>query len=374
MPRDFRLELADTIRDSMHNSVITEENELDNENYFNNLQKFIAALEGSEEQAYMDGIVDPQNPAKFISVKKFNSLSQETQDKLSSKCTHANGPIITVGIGANINSEKVREAFDEVIGKPGIMQKVYDGEAQLTQEDISKIFKHCIEERVKRLSGETEYGAENWNKLKANERISILSLYFNNPRLANKSTNFYKHIKNYLDTNDVKHLKLAVEEVEKRSNKTGSEGIQRRRNAEGALLASYKCKTYTRPNEAANTKLLHVADLGKTVIPLNDSTMPSTGKNKDFFIWRTKRDNRVRLEHSLREGRVYRRASPPNGELPGELYKCRCLADKVPDHIIVRDEITESEALTRYLRTGKNHPLISSRGCADFLLNPKLTA
>jgi GH24 family phage-related lysozyme (muramidase) len=370
MPRDFRLELADTIRDSMHNTVITEENELDNEDYFNNLQKFIAALEGCEEQAYMDGIVDPQNPAKFISVKKFNSLSEETQDKLSSKCTHANGPIRTVGIGANLEIKGVLEKLDKVIGKPGTMQKVYDGKDELTKEDISKIFKHCIEERVTDLRN--IYGAESWNKLKANERISILSLYFNNPSLANKSTNFYKHIRNYLNTNDVKHLKLAVEEVEKRSNKTGSEGIQHRRNAEGALLASYKCATCTKPNEPANNRLIHIVELGKTVVPLNDNNLPIIGVNKDFFIWRTELDHKVRPEHALREGKIYRRSSPPGGQMPGESYNCRCRADDVPDHIIVRDEISESEALRRYLRTGKNHPLLAAIGNTNFLFNPNV--
>ena len=45
------------------------------------------------------------------------------------------------------------------------------------------------------------------------------------------------------------------------------------------------------------------------------------------FVWRTMRDNRVRSEHSEREGRRYQWDDPPDGEIPGEPINCRCYAE-----------------------------------------------
>lgn len=112
--------------------------------------------------------------------------------------------------------KKAREEFDETIGEKGHMQLVYEGKETLTDEQVDKIFRRFIEDRLEDLRK-----IYDWDKLKANERLAIISLYFNNPTLVNKKTNFHKHITNYLATNDTKHLKLAVEEVETRPNGGG---------------------------------------------------------------------------------------------------------------------------------------------------------
>lgn len=82
-------------------------------------------LEGVRNEAYLDGIEDPKNPAKYISAKKFYSLSVEEQEKLRDSCVDKSGkrkdPITTVGIEVNINSDKVRDRFDKILGKPELM-------------------------------------------------------------------------------------------------------------------------------------------------------------------------------------------------------------------------------------------------------------
>lgn len=292
MTKSLKVQIAEIIRDSTHNLVITEKNELDNEVYFSRLKYFIGKLEGVRNEAYLDGIPDPRNPAKFISAEKFYSLSDERQnellDKYGDKKRGKNGFVTTVGIGANIEPDKIKERFDKILGEPGLMHLVYYGKAELTDEQVDIIFRDCISARVEELR---RIYKSDWDKLRVNERITIISLYFNNKNLAGGYTNFYKYITNYIKTGDLAYLKHAVNEVEKKSNPKRALGIQNRRDAEGELLVSYKSSAYTRPNESPDSAKLTLAEAGKTVIPLNND-YPVTRINSDYFIWRTKMDNR----------------------------------------------------------------------------------
>lgn len=50
------------------------------------------------------------------------------------------------------------------------------------------------------------------------------------------------------------------------------------------------------------------------------------------YIWRTKRDGKVRSTHADREGQIFAWDSPPEGGHPGEDYGCRCTAEPyLPD-------------------------------------------
>ena len=131
-------QLAKILRDSSHNFVITEKNELDNDAYFTRLKCFIEALEGSRNEAYYDGIVDPRNSRSSLSVAKFNALPPEKREELKVNCLKRNGrpPIVTVGIGLNINDPKVHGQYDELLGQPGLMQAVYEGKKVLTNEQV----------------------------------------------------------------------------------------------------------------------------------------------------------------------------------------------------------------------------------------------
>jgi len=356
MPKDFKVQLAEIIRDSVHNLVINESTELDNEIYFTKLKSFIEALEGSRSDAYLDGILDPDKPSQFISVAKFNALDESVQDQLKKECLakRGKGPVTTVGIGANIDKKEVQNHFDAILGTPGLMQQVSLGKENLTDEQISLIFRDCIKTRLNELH--TAYG-DDWDKLRLNERITIISLYFNNPKLAGGQTNFRRYIRNYAETDNPVYLQQAVREVTDKSNATKSPGIQNRRNAEGALLASYEVPAYTKPSETPDSAKVKIADINSTIIPFNNDH-PVYNTNSEYFIWRTRLDSRVRAAHLMLEGKVFRKDDPPKGYMPAETYNCRCIAEEVPDYILVKDEIAKSRAFSLYLRKGTQHPIL----------------
>lgn len=52
------------------------------------------------------------------------------------------------------------------------------------------------------------------------------------------------------------------------------------------------------------------------------NTQPTT-----HYIWRTRRDGKVRSSHAEREGQVFSWEDPPEGGHPGEDYGCRCTAE-----------------------------------------------
>ncbi len=355
MAKPLKEQMAEIIRDTTHNLIVTEDSELDNEIYFDRLKYFIGMLEGYRKDAYLDGIEKPTNRAEYISVRQFNTFSEEKQKEERRKYKEKTGkwPIVTVGIVANLEIDGILDRFDRILGEPGLMQLIYSGKANLTDEQVAIIFRDCIEERFYRLRNIYK---SSWNNLRVNEQITIISLYFNLPALADGRTSFYKHIKNYVETGDVRYLKLAVHEVEKRSNPDKNNGIQNRRDAEGALLASYNSPTYTKPHESLDSAKLTTAELNKTIVPLNND-YPITGINSDYFIWRTKMDNNVRAEHAKKEGKIYRKDNPP-GKLPGEDYNCRCNAEEVPDYIVIKDTTTINKAFELYMCTGIKYSIL----------------
>ena len=47
----------------------------------------------------------------------------------------------------------------------------------------------------------------------------------------------------------------------------------------------------------------------------------------NYYIWRTKGDDKVRSKHAEREGKIFNKHIPPEGGNPGEDYNCRCWAE-----------------------------------------------
>ena len=356
MTKLSKRQLAEILRDTPHNFVIDEQNELENGTYFTRLKCFIETLEGSTNEAYYDGIVDPRNRSRFITMSKFNALDEQKRTELEAHATRVNGkkPIVTVGIGLNINAQKVREQYDNLLKQPGLMQDVYDGKKNLTDKQISLIFKDCMQVRLTRLR--EIYGSD-WPKLRVNERICIHSLYFNHPKLAGEDSNFRKHIGKYVETNDVKYLHLAVKAVTEKSNPRKSKGIQNRREAEGTLLASYDCPTFTKPCDDPASRFPLLVHPNETVMPLGLRGSNRQQTNADYFIWCTEMDSKVRADHLSLEGKVF---CKNNATLPGDAYNCRCWSEDVPDHILITDKIDEQKAFELYIRTGINiHHLIN---------------
>ncbi|MGL5582386.1 MAG: phage minor head protein, partial [Cetobacterium sp.] len=52
------------------------------------------------------------------------------------------------------------------------------------------------------------------------------------------------------------------------------------------------------------------------------------------FEWVTVGDNRVRETHADRAGQIYEWDNPPDGQIPGSDYQCRCVASIVVDEIL----------------------------------------
>ena len=48
---------------------------------------------------------------------------------------------------------------------------------------------------------------------------------------------------------------------------------------------------------------------------------------EDYYIWRTKGDDKVRGKHAEREGKIFNKHIPPECGNPGEDYNCRCWAE-----------------------------------------------
>lgn len=234
MPDLQKLRAASSIRNSIHNLVIDEANELDNEDYFDALKGFVSMVEGSTEYTYMDGI--PNGKGGWMSAADFYALSDKEQEKLIEICIEKTkkDPIPTVGIGFNILGEKTQERLNNLLGEEGFMQQVAKGEENLTEEQISIIFRHEVEIRANELH---KVYNPYWESFRANEKVVISSLYFNTPKLARGGTSFHRNMMKYAETSDPKYLQNAIDEVEKKSNPSRSAGIQNRRNAERFAVA-----------------------------------------------------------------------------------------------------------------------------------------
>jgi SPP1 gp7 family putative phage head morphogenesis protein len=58
----------------------------------------------------------------------------------------------------------------------------------------------------------------------------------------------------------------------------------------------------------------------------------------DEYIWRTSRDERVRVEHKARDGQHFKWSKAPEGGHPGEAVQCRCTAEPVLDQFLAPED------------------------------------
>jgi SPP1 gp7 family putative phage head morphogenesis protein len=75
----------------------------------------------------------------------------------------------------------------------------------------------------------------------------------------------------------------------------------------------------------ARARLIARDQVGKYYSALNQARQEDLGV--EAYTWRTSEDNRVRLEHEARKGRVFRWDKPPADGHPGEPVLCRCFAE-----------------------------------------------
>jgi hypothetical protein len=45
------------------------------------------------------------------------------------------------------------------------------------------------------------------------------------------------------------------------------------------------------------------------------------------YVWRTRRDDKVRMSHRANDGRIFSWSAPPPTGHPGQDYNCRCTAE-----------------------------------------------
>ena len=78
-------------------------------------------------------------------------------------------------------------------------------------------------------------------------------------------------------------------------------------------------------NSVEDMKEIDVAEKDAPNPKITEILRDDLKKNEqDYYIWRTKGDNKVRDRHKEREGKVFNWHMPPTGGHPGEDYNCRC--------------------------------------------------
>jgi GH24 family phage-related lysozyme (muramidase) len=181
------------ISDTMHNLDLT--NEANLELYNQQKLKYIAMFEGRESKAYDDdyGRRDPKYADQIFAAGK--------QPKGN----------ITVGYGFNMDSLGARAEWNRILKNEISFDEVRKGRAELNDDQMMRLLKHSV--NIREIELRRSY-KEVWNKLRANERIAVLSAYYNSPKLVNTSTRFFGHLKKYTETGDLKHQRAAIAELE----------------------------------------------------------------------------------------------------------------------------------------------------------------
>ena len=321
------------IRDQIHNLVIDfsdGKTELDDPVFSGYLQQLMLLLEGKDRQAYID-------------------------DDTSSS--------ITVGLGFNMDrGASSRNEWRIAFGDEVSFDDVYSGKTSLTDKQIDRLFTSAFAIRLPEIH--VYYGGrKNWQKLRANEMLVIHSAHYNGPKVVKRGTEFREHIMNYIKTDDTEYLKKAASRLRRSydPNAKNANGMRNRREAEATLLESNHSPVYTKPSESPDSK--NQALVGVTVVPSKERLESRVGgserdANSEYFIWRTAGDHKVRAEHMLYEGRVFRRDSSPTGYMPGTQHNCRCTAEPVPDDLIIIDQLSVDKAMNLYLRKGIVSPIL----------------
>ena len=307
-------DLANVMRDITHNLNLNIA--ASDAVYKQALKQYFVKLEGSSDKAY-----DDRRSGKDKWMSNIIRNGKEPKGK------------VTIGIGFNMNIESKDDPKNKdnsrVIWAAALPEVSFDdakeGKIELTEEQIDRLFDKTIEVRLRKLRG--IYG-NSWNKFRPNERLSIISAFFNCEALVNGSSQFSKHMKLYAETHDPEYLKAAVKELRENSN-GGDIDLQSRRDAEATLLNSLNCPFYVAGTERHLPEELPIVYAEKTRIPRGLVTT-EPNQNEDYFIWRTKMDDKVRASHIIKEGMIFRkdRNERPKGEA-----NCRCYEEAIPDII-----------------------------------------
>jgi hypothetical protein len=324
-PDPVKETLTVTMRDTSHNLDLTNSAHL--ELYNKHKLEYIALFEGKSSRAYDD---EAESSEYKYAYQIFAIPGKEPNGK------------ITVGYGFNMDAQGARNEWRKVFEDKVSFDDVRNGKAELTDEQMKKLLLHSVDIREKELQG--LYG-EIWYKLRANERIAVLSAYYNGPKLVNTSTKFFGHLKRYIETNDPKYLKAAVSE---HGNNKADPKLVYRRQLESNLLDSTKAPFYRKPNEDPLPPQPLKVVYNETRVPIGLEQLFPHVQDSEFVIWRTRLDDKVRDEHLEREGKVYHIS-----EIAGlEDYGCRCSQVPVTGNLLIVDQTDKIVSLYSWIRYG----------------------
>ena len=288
---------AEQIRDELHNLNI--ERFADREIYYEKLYYIIASGEGFSAEVYRDS-----------------------------------RGLLTIGYGFNMNrGDASKNEWDTIFKGSLSFDSAKNGDIKITKEQARMLKRHGVEKRENEL--EKIYDPY-WHKMRLNERAILTDLYYQAPSLANNKTRLSNHIKDYYRTNNPAYFELATMEVKLHSSHAKNPleriGLQSRNNIRAIILDSRECSLYSRPHDELipEAKQLEVV-LGETIIPREVSAkFPESNNLGDYYIWRTRMDDKVRSTHKELEGKVFKHEDKI--EHPGDDYGCRCYKQRLPIH------------------------------------------
>ncbi len=318
-------ELNEFIHDLFHNLDLSDSKNLE---LFDQYKlKYIALLEGEETKAY-DDKAGPRDPYKYA--KEIFAAGRKPRGS------------ITVGAGFNMDRPEARDEWSNILGKEISFDDVYRGKAKISDDQLKRLLKYAVVPREKELVNSYK---EVWIGLRPNEKIAVLSAYYNGPGLVNTNTRFFANLKKYIKTSDSKYLKEAALELSERSRKDPQ--LIPRRKLEAKLLDSSESPFYVRPGGGFIPSGPLTIIIGKTRVPVGLEKQWPPVQNSDFIIWRSKLDGRVRKSHLEKEGRVYHRKAVHQKE-----YNCRCEYVSIPNNLLIVDKDNKVISINSWVRYG----------------------
>jgi hypothetical protein len=223
------------------------------------------------------------------------------------------------------------------------------GELEISKEQARMLKRYGVQIRENELA---KIYHPYWNIMRANERAILTDMYYQSPKLVGKNTRFSEYLTEYYKTNNAAYLELATNEIKLNSsysiNPLERIGLQNRNNVRAIIFDSRNCPLYSKPYDKLipEDKLLEVIPK-ETIIPKEISEkFPENNVLADYYIWRTRMDDKVRPEHKELEGKVFNYNY--DMKRPSDDYGCRCYEQKLPIHakIIKKEDkdLIEEEA------------------------------
>ena len=122
----------------------------------------------------------------------------------------------------------------------------------------------------------------------------------------------------------------------------------------------------------ASMKQIDVAD-EYAINPQLDSIISDdmTKNPNDYYIWRTRKDDKVRGKHAEREGKIFNKHIPPEGGNPGEDYNCRCWGEPYkPEKVAGKPVSVDMSSLDMFKDVSPNN---KNKALKKYAENDKVT-